>query len=235
MANAQPVPWDKNLACLLVEPGGSPASHSGSTSPIRIATRCKRKDDTLVEVEYFSTPLFSYGRQVGTLAFYHDITELRRNWEAAAAAKAAASQLMVEEEKVEPVALKTVEEEKVELVALKTGKASVNVEKIEGIGPSYAQRLSLVGITNTDDLLRLGASRKGREQLAELTGLSGKLILAWVNRADLMRVPGIGEEYSDLLELAGVDTVKELRRCGASRPSVRFLPGLKLPVRSKRS
>jgi PAS domain S-box-containing protein len=214
-------------------------------------TRCKRKDDTLVDVEYFWTPLFSYGRQVGTLAFYHDITELRRDWEAAAAAKVAASQVImeeekvepiasktVEEEKVEPVSLETVEEEKIEPVALKTGKAGVNIEKIEGIGPSYAQRLALVGITNTGDLLRLGASRKGREDLAEQTGLSGKLILAWVNRADLMRVPGIGEEYSDLLELAGVDTVKELRRrspenlyqkmqeVNEQRPVVRRVPSL---------
>ena len=69
-----------------------------------------------------------------------------------------------------------------------------------------------MGVTTTDDLLRLGATRKGREELTEQTGLSHKLILAWVNRADLMRVPGLGEEYSDLLELAGVDTVKELRR-----------------------
>lgn len=56
-----------------------------------------------------------------------------------------------------------------------------------------------------------GSSRKGREDLVEKTGISDKLILKWVNKADLMRVPGIGEEYSDLLEEAGVDTVKELR------------------------
>ncbi len=192
---------------------------------VHAVTRCKRKDNTVVDVEYFWIPMISYGRQVGTLAFYHDITGLLRNWEEAAAAKTAASQLAaeaeqvepiasepVEQEKVEPIASEPVEQEKVETVASKTGKAGVNVEKIEGIGPSYAQRLSMVGITNTDDLLRLGASRKGREELAERTGLSSKLILAWVNRADLMRVPGIGEEYSDLLELAGVDTVKELRR-----------------------
>jgi hypothetical protein len=54
-------------------------------------------------------------------------------------------------------------------------------------------------------------TRKGRQDLAEKTGISGKLVLKWVNRADLMRVPGIGEEYSDLLEAGGVDTVKELR------------------------
>ncbi len=56
------------------------------------------------------------------------------------------------------------------------------------------------------------STRKGRFELAEKTSISEKLILKWANRADLMRVPGIGEEYSDLLEAAGVDTVKELRR-----------------------
>jgi predicted flap endonuclease-1-like 5' DNA nuclease len=63
----------------------------------------------------------------------------------------------------------------------------------------------------TDDLLTAGATRKGRQELIEKTGLSPKIILRWVNIADLMRVPGIGEQYSELLEAAGVDTVKELR------------------------
>jgi hypothetical protein len=59
--------------------------------------------------------------------------------------------------------------------------------------------------------LQAGADRKGRQTLVDTTGISRGLILKWVNRADLMRVPGVGEEYSDLLEAAGVDTVKELR------------------------
>ncbi len=51
--------------------------------------------------------------------------------------------------------------------------------------------------------------------LSEKSGFSVERILEWVNRADLMRVPGVGSEYSDLLEAGGVDTVKELRRRNA--------------------
>jgi predicted flap endonuclease-1-like 5' DNA nuclease len=82
---------------------------------------------------------------------------------------------------------------------------------IEGIGPVYKQKLKEVGVTSTEDLLWMGASPRGREELAEGTGISEKLILEWVNLADLIRLKGVGEEYSDLLEEAGVDTVKELR------------------------
>lgn len=87
----------------------------------------------------------------------------------------------------------------------------MNVRKIEGIGPANANKLGQNGIATTEALLAAGASKKGREQLSSDTGLSEGLILEWVNRADLMRVKGVGEEYSDLLEQAGVDTVKELR------------------------
>ncbi|OGO41882.1 MAG: ferredoxin [Chloroflexi bacterium RBG_16_58_14] len=82
---------------------------------------------------------------------------------------------------------------------------------IEGIGPVYARALEEVGIITTEDLLDVAATRKGRADLAEKIGLSLKLILKWANKADLMRVPGVGEEFSDLLEATGVDTVKELR------------------------
>jgi predicted flap endonuclease-1-like 5' DNA nuclease len=81
---------------------------------------------------------------------------------------------------------------------------------IEGIGGVYDQKLAEFGIRTTEALLSAGSSPKGREELAEKTGISGKLILEWVNRADLFRVKGIGEEYSDLLEASGVDTVPEL-------------------------
>lgn len=81
---------------------------------------------------------------------------------------------------------------------------------IEGIGPVYAEKLAAVGLSTTEDLLAAGADRKGREDLAESTGISGQLILRWVNMADMFRVKGVGEEYSDLLEAAGVDTVPEL-------------------------
>ncbi|OGN89068.1 MAG: ferredoxin [Chloroflexi bacterium RBG_13_48_10] len=85
------------------------------------------------------------------------------------------------------------------------------VEKIEGIGPVYAQKLLAVGVKTTQDLLDQGKSRKGRENLVENTGISATLVLKWVNMADMMRIRGVGEEYSELLEKAGVDTVKELR------------------------
>ena len=86
---------------------------------------------------------------------------------------------------------------------------------VEGIGPVYAKKLRAAGILTTDALLDAGASPQGREDLAEKTGISGKLILEWVNHADLFRVRGIGEEYSDLLEEAGVDTVPELAQRNA--------------------
>lgn len=82
---------------------------------------------------------------------------------------------------------------------------------IEGIGPQYAKILQSHGVRTTSRLLKAAATKKGREALAEQTDIPEKLILEWVNLADLMRVKGVGEEYSDLLEEAGVDTVKELR------------------------
>jgi len=88
---------------------------------------------------------------------------------------------------------------------------SYAIDKIEGIGPKYADVLRSHGITRTHHLLEKGASRKGRKAVAEQTGLDEKQILKWANMCDLMRIKGIGEEYSELLEAAGVDTVKELR------------------------
>jgi len=87
----------------------------------------------------------------------------------------------------------------------------MNIEKIEGIGPKNAAALAKAGVKTTEGLLKKGATKKGRQELAEKSKVSETYILAWVNRADLMRVKGVGEEYSDLLEKAGVDTVKELR------------------------
>jgi predicted flap endonuclease-1-like 5' DNA nuclease len=82
--------------------------------------------------------------------------------------------------------------------------------KIEGIGDTYAVKLAEAGILTTQALLKEGATTKGRKGLSNLTGISEKLILEWVNHADLFRIKGVGEEYSDLLEAAGVDTVVEL-------------------------
>lgn len=87
----------------------------------------------------------------------------------------------------------------------------MKILSIEGIGPVYAEKLVAAGVKTVEALLEKGASPKGREMLAEVTGISEKLILEWVNLADLMRIKGVGEEYSDLLEEAGVDTVKELK------------------------
>ena len=92
----------------------------------------------------------------------------------------------------------------------------MNIEKIEGIGPKNAAALAKAGIKTTEGLLKAGATKKGRQELAEKTKISETNILGWVNRADLMRVKGVGEEYSDLLEKAGVDTVKELRNRNAA-------------------
>jgi predicted flap endonuclease-1-like 5' DNA nuclease len=83
---------------------------------------------------------------------------------------------------------------------------------VEGIGEQYAQQLLDAGIETTEVLLERGATSQGRQELAETTGISDKLILKWANRVDLFRVKGIGEEYADLLEVAGVDTVPDLAR-----------------------
>ncbi len=81
---------------------------------------------------------------------------------------------------------------------------------IEGIGKEYKKKLSEAGIKTTEALLKRGATPKDRKEIEEATGIGHKLILEWVNLADLFRIKGIGEEYSDLLEEAGVDTVVEL-------------------------
>jgi predicted flap endonuclease-1-like 5' DNA nuclease len=81
---------------------------------------------------------------------------------------------------------------------------------IEGIGATHAKTLEGAGLTNTDHLLDAAGSASGRSKLAASTGLTEKQILEWVNRADLMRINGVGSEFSDLLEASGVDTVKEL-------------------------
>ena len=87
-----------------------------------------------------------------------------------------------------------------------------SVAEVEGIGRTYAEKLKAKGITTTEALLDAGASAKGRADLAAATGISEKLILSWTNKADLFRVKGVGEQYTDLLEAAGVDTVVELSK-----------------------
>lgn len=82
---------------------------------------------------------------------------------------------------------------------------------IEGVGDAYAVKLNEAGIKTVDDLLERCITPKGRKELAEATGISSKLILKWANHADLFRINGIGPQFAELLEAAGVDTVKELR------------------------
>lgn len=112
------------------------------------------------------------------------------------------------------------------------------LEKIEGIGPSFAAKLRKAGIRGTGDLLKKGSTPAGRKLISAKSGVAPKLILEWVNHADLFRIKGVGEEYADLLEEAGVDTVVELskRKAGSlldalkkaneKKKLVRQLPGL---------
>jgi predicted flap endonuclease-1-like 5' DNA nuclease len=85
------------------------------------------------------------------------------------------------------------------------------VVEIEGIGPAYAAKLIEAGIKTTNSLLKACGDPKGREELSERTTISPHLILKWTNMADLMRIVGIGRQFSELLEASGVDTVKELK------------------------
>ena len=82
---------------------------------------------------------------------------------------------------------------------------------VEGIGEVYGLKLKEVGINTVEQLLEKGCKPAGRKALEEETGISGKLILTWCNHADLMRINGVGPQFSELLEAAGVDTVKEFR------------------------
>lgn len=91
-----------------------------------------------------------------------------------------------------------------------------SIDAVEGIGQRTATKLRKNGIRTTDALLKRAGDRKGRRKLASETGFTEKQLLEWVNRSDLMRCKGIGGEYSDLLESAGVDTIKELRRRNAT-------------------
>jgi len=91
-----------------------------------------------------------------------------------------------------------------------------NIADIEGIGPTYAAKLGTAGIKTVEGLLKKCCDKKGRKEVAAVTGLDEKQLLEWANMADLYRVKGIGSEYSQLLEAAGVDTVKELRNRNAA-------------------
>ena len=114
----------------------------------------------------------------------------------------------------------------------------MNIIDVEGVGPVYADQLAAVGVKTTDDLLERGAKPKGRQDLEAATGIGHALILKWVNRVDLYRIKGVGSEYSDLLEIAGVDSpvelahrnaanlVETMAEANAARSLVRRLPTL---------
>ena len=89
--------------------------------------------------------------------------------------------------------------------------STYNIEEIEGIGQVYAEKLQAAGCNTTEQLLEKAATPKGRKDLAQQTGIPEKLILKWANHADLFRIKGVAGQFAELLEAAGVDTVKELR------------------------
>jgi predicted flap endonuclease-1-like 5' DNA nuclease len=88
---------------------------------------------------------------------------------------------------------------------------SYKIEAIEGIGEQYATKLRAIGITTVENLLEHGATPVGRTRIAEQTGIETTRILKWVNHADLFRIKGVAGQFAELLEAAGVDTVKEFR------------------------
>ena len=92
----------------------------------------------------------------------------------------------------------------------------MKIEEVEGIGPVNAGKLARAGVATTEDLLEQGATPGGRTAMQESSGVSGKLLLDWVNHVDLMRINGVGSEYSDLLDAAGVDSPSELANRNAA-------------------
>jgi len=98
----------------------------------------------------------------------------------------------------------------------------MKMDEVEGIGPVYAEQLALAGIATADALLEQGAKPGGRAAIEKATGISGTLLLKWVNRIDLMRIKGVGGEYSDLLEMAGVDSPAELAQRNAANLATTF-------------
>ncbi len=181
----------------------------------------QRKDGTQVDVEVYGIPVVLWGKQIGILALYHDISELVQ-FEPMVPAAAMYDEYTTPDEEIVEAEEVPIEEPEPELEEDSLDEkfaqeamaqlASKPLSEIEGIGPTYSEKLAAVGLENIDQFLIATADRKGRKELAENSGISPKLILEWANRADLMRVPGVGEEFSDLLEQAGVDTVNELKQ-----------------------
>ena len=98
----------------------------------------------------------------------------------------------------------------------------MKIEDVEGIGPTFAQKLQAAGVNTTDDLLDRGGNKAGRASLASASGLTETQLLEWVNHADLMRINGVASEYADLLEAAGVDSCAELAQRNAANLAQTF-------------
>ena len=92
----------------------------------------------------------------------------------------------------------------------------MKIEDVEGIGPVFAEKLGQVGIVTTEDLLDKGSKKSGRVAIAVETGINEGMILEWTNHVDLMRINGVGSEFSDMLEAAGVDSPAELAQRNAA-------------------
>jgi PAS domain S-box-containing protein len=184
-------------------------------------TRRLHKNGSQVEVEVYGIPVVLWGKQIGILALYHDVSELVRLEPEPPVAAMYEEYTAPAEEIIEAkvVSAEEAAEAKFDEVEIDQEIAQESIAKlankpmieIEGIGPAYSEKLANVGIETVDQYLMAAADRKGRKDLAEKSGISPKLILDWAHRADLMRVPGIGEEFSDLVAQAGVDTVNELK------------------------
>lgn len=116
------------------------------------------------------------------------------------------------EEATTPAAEPEASQETLEAATHVTGAAALtsDLAYVEGIGEVYSGKLKEAGVETPQVLLERGGTPQGRKELAEATGISGTLILEWVNHVDLFRIKGVGSEYADLLEEAGVDTVVEL-------------------------
>jgi predicted flap endonuclease-1-like 5' DNA nuclease/NAD-dependent dihydropyrimidine dehydrogenase PreA subunit len=108
--------------------------------------------------------------------------------------------------------IETPKAEPIQRPVKETMERGSKITDIEGIGPVHATKLNSAGIYTTSDLLDAGATPLGRKELATKTGIADKPILEWVNMADLFRIKGVGEEYANLLEESGVDTVAELAK-----------------------
>jgi predicted flap endonuclease-1-like 5' DNA nuclease len=87
-----------------------------------------------------------------------------------------------------------------------------SIDELGGLSIASARSLRQARIRTTEALLKRCSTRRGRRELADRTGITEAQVVTWVNRADLMRIKGIGGEYANLLEACGVYTVKDLRR-----------------------